>query len=396
MYNFNVVVVVDVYNEHGGASSAAMRCGREYSKLFRNSYIICNSVVKGEAIPKDVFVINNEKDLFGFLIEKRIDVIHYFKAQKSLVHFSIFNRIVHYKRKYNIKVVTTVCQQPSYPSVILTPFEIRYSDHLVFIDKTAFSDSLYNFIPIENKSWMYLLPPWNANNPLNKFEKRDYSCKKKVLFGRGSTLEKCPKDVIDIYDKINITQEKEFYIVGVPDGNNWLRNKIIGRRDIHSCPIQNMEKWAEIAQTFDICIYYLPSNIYSSIDGALGTVLRNGVPTIVYGPPAPKERIIHGVNGFIANTKDEIIKYAELLARDENLRRKIGQSARKHIIDDSPKEYWVDKHARIINDLCIGNISCVKIKIPFTRSIHLTLIKAYGLVNTLCNKIYGKLIYAKL
>ena len=343
----NIAVLIDIYNPFGGASKAAASYARHIRTLGYNTFIICNKLVRENNVPDDVFVLDSIYKCKCFLNNYDIDFIHYFKSAIPLGYSSIFYKInkAKEKRSKNIKSIITVCQQPSFPSTILTPYEIKHSEHIIFIDKTAYNDPLYKFIPKCRKTWMYLINSKDMpiTDEFEKLVKQEYSSANEVIiFGRGSTLNKCPKDTIEVFDNINTNKEKRFIIIGVPESSNWLSNKL-KQRDIDNIityPLQTQLKYAEIVSAFDIFLYYLPENIYSSIDGSLITAMRLGIPCVVYGPPAPKEMIIHGYNGYIANTKKEFKKYAELLANDIKQREIIGRNARKYMTENVPEINW--------------------------------------------------------
>lgn len=349
----NIVVLIDVYNKTGGASLVAVEAGREYRKHFSKVFIVCNDYLKGEELPVDILQLNNVTSIQKFLNENHINFIHYFKSQHLVTSKRLFDKFVKAASNLSssIKVLTTVCQQPSSAIAFLSPFEIKHSDKIVFIDQTAYNDKYFSFIPSEKKTWMYLSYP-QKKIPIDSFAKKEYyNHGDVIMFGRGSTLNKCPFDVITLYDKIKISGKKKFLIIGIPKTDNWLAKKIKNRKDIVSYPILPKKSYAQIASKMDIFLYYLPKDSYSSIDGSLGIVMRMGVPVIVYGPKAPKERIVHGVNGFIANSKEEIIMYAERLAADPALREYIGKNARKSILENIPQRCWVDEHIDIIREL---------------------------------------------
>ena len=64
--------------------------------------------------------------------------------------------------------------------------------------------------------------------------------------------------------------------------------------------------WLRLLNKFDVFLYHLPEKIYSSIDGTLGDAMLLKKAVVYFGPEAPKERLINGVNGLIAKTEEEI------------------------------------------------------------------------------------------
>lgn len=354
-----IAVVIDVYSKDGGASKAAYFYSQKVRENGHLSYFACTNTLPGEDYPDDVTEIRSEKACEDFIRNKGIDVIHYFKAAKSIKYGPVFKKFITARKnigREDIKVITTVCQQPSYPNTILTPFEIYYSDYLIFIDKTAYNDPLYSFIPKEKKTWMYLSATRDSlkNSVVDQYVKQSYELKNNtIVFGRGSTLNKCPKDTLDVYDQIKTKTGKKFVIIGVPETKNWLTKKINKReeKDIETYPLLPITEYAKMVSTFDVMLYYIPDKIYSSIDGSLRTAMRMGVPVVVCGAPAPKETVVHGENGYIANNAKELVEYAEKLANDVSLREKMGKAARRLFFENAPEEYWPITHIKIVEDI---------------------------------------------
>lgn len=347
----HILVIVDVYSCNGGASKVTEFYYRTLKDNGYKAYFACNNILKGEQYPEDLSVLDSVKLCADFLQLHDIDVIHYFKAKHLLYKRSVFSKLVRGIRSIAKKprILITVCQRPSYPGAILTPFEIKHSDHVIFIDKAAYNDPLYSFIPESRKSWIYLI---NAKDtPKDKtddlYVKRNYkTINDTIVFGRGSTLNKCPKDLIEVYDCIQTHYHKKFVIVGVPDNTNWLSKliRVRGKNDIITYPILPLSEYTKHVGSFDIMLYYIPTTSYSSLDGSVRLAMRLGVPVIMYGPPAIKELVIHGVTAFVAESREELVHYAELLSEDAALREKIGRNARNHYYEDAPEVNWRIAH----------------------------------------------------
>lgn len=397
-HKLNIAVLIDVYNEKGGASNVAVDYGRRLREYGYESYIVANNIVKNQTLPDDILIINSICEAKTFLVDNDISVVHYFKSQKRLFSSSIIYKFTKAADKIQrkLKTLITVCQRPSNLGTILTPFEVERSNFLVFIDKAAFLDPLYDFIPEDKKTWMYLSSTKEMikKSECEQYVKKDYepSSLGFITFGRGSTLNKCPKDLLDLYDKIQINQNKKFIIVGMPESNNWLEQSIKrrGGDDISTYPTLKLIDYAKIVSSFDVMLYYLPQNAHSSIDGSLTMALRLGVPVVVYGPEAPKESIVHGENGYIANTKEEFVNFAKALADDKTLREKIGKKARELFIQNAPDIHWSEKHIEIINKLYLDNRDYY-VDINLTRSIYIYILKYLGSIEYLFSKTIQKL-----
>ena len=383
MRNTHIAILVNSYSRNGGASKSIRECAESLAERGHSVHILTNRF-SYEKLPENAGLVRTKQDVLTALNEYDAEIVLFFKAAKSLVDKSIFSKFMAIKPKLdkNIRVITIVCQRPSNPNTVLTPFEINNSDHLIFIDKTAYYDPLYSFIPENRKSWTYLSIPDNGPNPLDRYVKTDYSLKNdEVVFGRGSSFNKCPKDILEPFDKVKVCGKKKFVIVGVPKSHNWLTAKINkrGKNDVVTYPLMGFDEWIEKVSKFDIGLYILPVDAHSSIDGTLGQMMRIGLPVIVGGAPAPKERIIHGENGFVADTVPAIAHYAELLTNDQDLRERMGKAARRSTLELNSVS-WIDKLEDVM-EKCFPQTTPVAI--PFiTRNkiyfIHfLALLKAW-------------------
>jgi len=324
----------------------------------KREYLVCARWIT--SIQQDLNIIEFEKDrLKTCLLNNRYDIIHYYKGINSDILKLVLNVVAELNQK--IPVVTTVCQRPSYRSLLLSPYEIKKSSHFVFIDKTSYNDPIVNFIPQERKSQIYLV----SNTYKLLSEGVDYSRKKNnlVIFGRATTLIKCPIDMFEIFDQIDY-QNKEFHIVGVPKDGNWVAEEAKKRNNVVMHGFVSFDRWVEICKTFDVFLYQLPEMCHSSIDGNLGLAMWMKIPVVYYGPEAPKERFDHGCNGYVATNKEEIIQYSTLLAVDYNLRKQIGQAGRDSIelkigtIEDKLHKY------NLVYTKCFDS-NMKSIKIPF-------------------------------
>ena len=282
------------------------------------------------------------------------DIIHYFKGTASniLRHFLIYLN----KKRINLPIITTVCQRPSYKSLILSPYEIKKTDYFVLIDMASYNDDILNFIPINKKCQIY----FSNSDDINKTESIEYVNRNdnRIIFGRGTTLSKCPKDMFDIFDKINV-KNKELHIVGVPKGDNWVYEEAQKRDNVIMYGILSFEEWFNTCKMFDIVLYQLPLDSHASIDANLGLAMNMRKPVIYMGSEAPKERFVHGVNGYIANNASEMIEYAEKLANDYNLRKSIGERAREYVCEKfSPikmVKLYVNAYIETINNFKTKN-----------------------------------------
>ena len=80
------------------------------------------------------------------------------------------------------------------------------------------------------------------------------------------------------------------------------------------------------------------------------------------GSDGPKERFVSGENGYIANTPEEMIAFAESLANNTELRHRIGEKARDSVLAHSRKNNRKALYHNLYHNL-YHLISCKKI--PF-------------------------------
>lgn len=378
-----VLYLIRTYKTTDGSSMALHRLITNNPQL-TDYIILCRRIISKQE-DLNIQTVDSWKDIEKIVSNNRFDVIHYFKNYG----FEMFNWTIKalLKQRLNIPVVTTVCQRPSYPGLLLSPNEIKYSKKIVFIDKTAFSDPLLRFLGSKHKQLIYFgVTP----DVISKTEKILNSPPKKspedpIIFGRGSTLNKCPSNIIEIFDKIKV-KNKKFIIAGIPE-NSWLEPLVKNRTDIELIPPTSFEKWLEICNTFDIFLYHLPMDCHSSIDGTLGNAMILKKAVAYLGPEAPKERFSHNKNALVANNEDELITYATELGNNPQLRQKIGEEARKSTINDFTIESCVKKYNELY--LSLSQKCSTPIMIPF--KYHTAFIKSCW-VRIIKSKLAGSFI----
>lgn len=348
---YHILYLITNYKIGDGSSNAVynqIKCDNDITEKY---LIVCKH--HGD-VQKDLKIVQDSDILSikNFMRHENL-IIHYFKTSNS----NILKQVLTISDK-RIPILTTVCQSPSYKRMIITPFEFRVTNHFVFIDKSSFNDKLISFIPNECKSLIYLTMgqydeitasvPFPNNSP-------------DIVFGRGTTLSKCPKNMFDIFDRINI-KNKKFVIVGIPEGDNWVRLEASKRNNVFVYSVLPFDEWFSICKTFDIFLYQIPFECYSSLDGNLGLAMLMKKPVVYMGSDGPKERFVSGENGYIANTPEEMIAFAESLANNTELRHRIGEKARDSVLAHSRKNNRKALYHNLYHNL-YHLISCKKI--PF-------------------------------
>lgn len=348
-----VLFLIQNYSILDGSSRAL------YDLIINNSEISSYKIVCRKILSKqnnlDIEEIRTKKDLD--LIIKKYDIIHYFKT----LGYDLFNWAI--RNKHHPPIITTVCQRPSKIGMMLSPNEIKYSDRLVFIDKTSYNDILFKFIIPGKKEQIYFGRDLENISKTQKI----LDCKKNikyefVTYGRGSSLNKCPKDIIDIWDKIKLPN-KRFIIAGIPE-NSWLHKLTEGRKDIIIYPPLAYDEWLELCSTFDIFLYQLPDDTHSSIDGTLGDAMMLKKPCIYYGPNATKERFCEENDGIVCSSKSELINWSIKLGHNKDLRNEIGEKARQSTIKNFSLTNTIIRYNRIYSQILTEPGQVNKIKIP--------------------------------
>ena len=357
----NILYLFAFYRIGDGGSSAVRAIYLADKGFAENQLIVCKRIVSSEGDMN--MVEDSDIETVRDFLSKGNLIIHYIRSNQS----NILNR-VNRLAKMHIPTITTVCQSPSYKRLMLSPYEIRKTNHFVFIDKASHNDPFISFIIKQHTSQMYLISKKGYESRIKETAdliKLEDDKNNAIIFGRGTTISKCPRDMFDVFDNINIVN-KHFLIIGIPEGDNWVRKEAAKRNNVTVLPLLSYNKWVEKCLSMDIVLYELPVNNYASIDANLGLAMLLQKPVVYYGPDAPKERLHHLVNGYIANSPKEISQYAKKLADNPDLRRKIGEEARRSTISFMEENCFDDRMHSLYHSL---NLVTLSQKVPLSYSI---------------------------
>lgn len=293
------------------------------------------------------------------------DIIHYFRTSG----YELFDWAVKALKRLRLDtpIITTICQRPSYPQLLPSPAELTRSVRVVMIDRAAMNDPLFDFVATDRKKHIYFGATQRDIDLTGRLAASWQPTPGRVVFGRGSTPGKVPADYCRITDRIT-TPGKHVIIAGIPSGSS-VRRQAEGRDYVEMVDALPYDEWLKLCNGFDVFLYYLPKDGHSSIDGTLGQAMMLGKPVVYYGPAAPAERLIHGVNGFIAGKPSEIPEYCDRLGADAELRRRMGTSARQSTITDFSMAACVRRYnalyKEVLNEVHSGH-KLIPVKVPIS------------------------------
>jgi len=120
----------------------------------------------------------------------------------------------------------------------------------------------------------------------------------------------------------------------------------------------NVIRWSrekEVAdlQTFDIGVYPLPIDDWVLGKSGLKVIqyMAFGLPSVSTNVGTTPLIISDGENGLLVKTEDQWVDALEALVKDENLRRKLGETARQNAVDRYSLHAIGQKYTNILNQL---------------------------------------------
>jgi len=289
--------------------------------------------------------------LISLIENGKYDVLHWWRATPDH-KFSKVVRKLSYQRP---PILLTLCQIPVNARYGLSLDELSYPDILIFICKSALEHHSVRCLPIESRRMIYFgVQRFDFETKSNRKRKN-----KGFIFGRGSTLNKCPKDMLRLFKEIPIPDAK-FLIAG--EGSPYeLRNierqiikeglsgrvKLIGQLNKHN--------WIKFLRSLDVFLYHLPENVYSAIDGTVQDAMLSELPVVLLGGTGPSELIVDGESGFIAQNKHEFIENCIKLFNDPSLRESIGKAARQRILKNFTSQNTANQYVNFYEKCAMSN-----------------------------------------
>lgn len=89
----------------------------------------------------------------------------------------------------------------------------------------------------------------------------------------------------------------------------------------------------DILPQMDIFCYPLNAVNFATTENALLEAMAAGLPVVVLDNPTMRSIITHGKNGLIAMNTDQFVRYVKELYLHDDLRKMLGENARKSVID---------------------------------------------------------------
>jgi len=183
----------------------------------------------------------------------------------------------------------------------------------------------------------------------------NYSDEGYILFGGRLVKEKGLGYLIRAYSMLDKKIRREYKLVMVgfgPEKNNLekLAIELEIKDKVEFIPWLHPE--AFIKKISNCSVFVLPS-LYECMPVTLLEAMASGKPVIVSDIPGPQDIITQGYNGFLFEKEnvDELKKYLELLLTSSELRKKIGENARKTVEDKYTFTKIADEYLKVFNDL---------------------------------------------
>lgn len=332
MKKYKIIYCIDNYwGRSGAGASMALRSLIMMNPQLEKYKFFCKRYIEGNL--KDIVpVVATGKEVVDEFLNDNYQCIHWIRSN----NYCLYTEIVHEMKSRNLKIpiISTICQQPTAPNLFLTPIEVKYPSRIIFIDNTAYYNKAIKFIPLSRRK-MIRFGGWTKESKetydkilAQTIEPQD---KDMIVYGRGSSLNKCPRNMFQIFDEI--APPKKFIIVGSggSEEKKWIQEEIArrrGRYEILLLDAMPYQKWLEMVATFDIFLYHLPLDAYSSTDGTMANAMWLKKPVVYFGPEAPKEKLKDNYNSRIAQSENDIVICCNELASNRVKRLRLGENAR--------------------------------------------------------------------
>jgi hypothetical protein len=243
--------------------------------------------------------------------------------------FGQFQFLAPIARQLNIPLISLehTLPKPNWTEQDLEMFQDMRGDVNVFIseyskDKWGFNN-ITNSIVVHHMVNCDLFKPSESRanmvlSVVNDFKNRDIFCG------------------YSIYQKVvELVGKEHFYLVGDTPG---LSKKA-----------KSTEELVKIYSSMEI---FLNTSTVSPIPTSLLEAMSSGCAVVSTATCMIPEIIKNGVNGFISNDEEELAEYIQLLLSDSDLSRRLGEEARKTIINDFHKDRFTKVWEHVFRSIC--------------------------------------------
>lgn len=158
----------------------------------------------------------------------------------------------------------------------------------------------------------------------------------------GSHGGKDASDSVDIYKNLGEKYNLNFKFL---PGTHELKKAFKGKDNVRFYPkTSNVFDVINFLKGLDIYVYHLNPKSHTQGPRTVMEAMAMGLPVVTDDclDCGMKDRIEHGVTGFLCNGKDEVVYYTSMLIEDEKLRYKMGQNALRAARNMQP-EKWLEE-----------------------------------------------------
>jgi glycosyltransferase involved in cell wall biosynthesis len=153
--------------------------------------------------------------------------------------------------------------------------------------------------------------------------------REKVCFGYVGrvTPEKRVRFLVDIERALLAAGHKNFSFLVVGEGSErtWLQQNLTHG---NFAGVLRDAKLAEAYANMDVFLFPSRTDTYGNV---IQEAAASGVPAIVTNEGGPRNLVVPGVTGFVANNDSEFIRYALDLMADRTKRQGMGEAARENM-----------------------------------------------------------------
>lgn len=119
---------------------------------------------------------------------------------------------------------------------------------------------------------------------------------------------------------------------------------------------ESAKSTADLVSQLSSARYFLNTSQWSPVPLSLLEAMSVGLPIVSTSKQEIPQIIQHGVNGFLADSSEDIIKYIDILSNDMDLATKMGAAARQTIIDRFNIDQFIEKWNDVLANVYKNNV----------------------------------------